>query len=173
MIPEHQFIRLFVQHEAELRAYATTLMLRHADAEDVVQDACVAMWERIGSLKEPKAFLSWAYTFVRFTALNRIRKQGNSPLVFCEELVELMAMEGEGEAGSVGLELQALTRCLEKLPERQRDLVNRYYASPKTRMAEVAGQLGRSAAGLYKALERTRDVLRECIKRQIASEEPS
>ncbi len=73
----------------------------------------------------------------------------------------------------MGIELQALTRCLDKLPEKQRDLINRYYASPKTRMAEVAGQLGRNAAGLYKALERTRDALRECVKRQIANEEPS
>lgn len=173
MIPEHQFIRLFVQHEAELRAYATTLMLRYADAEDVVQDACIAMWERIDSLKEPKAFLSWAYTFVRFTAFNKIRKQENSPLIFCEELVELMAAEGEREAPAVGSELRALTSCLEKLPQEQRDLVNRYYHSSKVRMADVARQLGKSTGALYKALERTRDALRACVERQMAKEEAS
>lgn len=170
MIREQQFIRLFVRHEAELRAFAMTLLPRAADAEDVVQDACVAMWERIGDLRDERAFRSWAYTFVRFTALNKIRKRQRSPLVFCEELVELLADEGESEAERARAEFQALSVCLEKLPEGQRDLVRRYYGSARVRMAEVARVLQRNAAGLYKALERTREVLKLCIEQQLARE---
>lgn len=88
MIREEQFVRLFVSHEGELRAFALTLMPCPADAEDVMQEACVAMWQRIGDLEKKQSFRPWAYTFVRFTALNRIRKRNRSPLMFSGELME-------------------------------------------------------------------------------------
>jgi RNA polymerase sigma-70 factor (ECF subfamily) len=168
MIKEHQFVRLFVRHEAELRAFAMTLLPRPADADDAVQDACVAMWQRIGELEEEKAFRSWAYTFVRFTALNKARKLQRSPLVFREEVVDLLADEGERDAERAGDVLQALAVCLEKLPEGQKDLVRRYYQSATVRMADVAESLQRNVAGLYKALGRTREALRVCIEQRLS-----
>lgn len=168
MIREEQFIRLFVRHEPELRAFAATLMPRSTDTEDVVQDACVAMWQRIGDLDHEGAFRAWAYTFVRFTALNRIRKLKRDPLVFSENLVGILAAEAEGEADLAQAELSALESCLEKLSTAQRDLVQRYYRSAAVRMADVAAALDRSIAGLYKMLERTRHALRECIGKQLA-----
>jgi len=163
MIKEEQFIQLFVRHEAELRGFAMTLMPRIPDAEDVVQEACVAMWKRIGDLQSEESFRSWAYTFVRFTALNKIRKQQRSMLVFSESLVELLSDEGEKEAALAQAELEALVSCLKKLPAIQRDLVTRYYTSANTRMADIAEALQRNVGGLYKALERARDSLRTCI----------
>jgi len=167
MIKEEQFVRLFVRHEAELRGFAMTLMPHVPDAEDLVQEACVAMWKRIGDLQSEESFRSWAYTFVRFTALNKIRKQQRSILVFSESLVELLSDESEAEAGLAQAELQALAGCLKKLPATQLDLVIRYYTSSSTRMADIAEVLQRNVAGLYKTLERARDSLRICIGRSL------
>ena len=169
MITETEFIRLFLRHETELRGFATTLMLRHEDAEDVLQEACVTMWQKIGELRDAESFRAWAYTFVRFTALNRIRKRNRSPLLFSEKLMELLADEGEQEADRSHAELEALTRCLETLPAKQLDLIRRYYASAEVRMAEVAEALQKSTAGLYKALERSREALRTCIENRLAA----
>lgn len=167
MITETEFIRLFLRHETELRGFATTLMLRHEDAEDVLQEACVTMWQKIGDLRDAASFRAWAYTFVRFTALNRIRKRNRSPLLFSEQLMDLLADEGERDADHSRLELDALNECLQKLPPKQLDLVQRYYASASVQMAEVAAALRKSTAGLYKALERTREALRTCIEKQL------
>lgn len=170
MIPEEQFIRLFVRHEGELRAFAFTLMPCPADADDVVQDACVAMWQRIADLENEESFRPWAYTFVRFTALNRIRKLKRSPLRFCGELVEVLAEEGRAEADRANAELRALSACLEKLPEAQGEIIRRYYASATTRMADVADALSRNAAGLYKSLERARESLKLCVSQTLAEQ---
>lgn len=170
MIREEQFVRLFVSHEGELRAFALTLMPCPADAEDVVQEACVAMWQRIGDLEKKQSFRPWAYTFVRFTALNRIRKRNRSPLMFSGELMEILAEESRTDADRANAEIRALAKCLEKLPAPQRDLVQRYYTNASTRMADVARALERNAAGLYKALERTRDSLRACIEKTLVEE---
>lgn len=171
MIREEQFVRLFVSHEGELRSFARTLMPCPIDAEDVVQDACVAMWQRIGDLKNEQSFRPWAYTFIRFTALNRIRKRNRSPLMFSGDLMEILAEEGSMDADRANAEIRALTNCLNKLPAPQRDLVRRYYTNASTRMTDVASALERSSvAGLYKALERTRDSLRACIEKTLVEE---
>ena len=167
---DEKLIRLFVQHEAELRAFAMTLLPSPADAEDVVQDACVAMWKRMGDLNKEESFRSWAYTFVRFTALNHVRKRQRSPLVFSDTLTELMAEEGSEEQERAQVEIQSLASCIQKLPDEQRELIQQYYNKNKVNMKEVAQILQRNTAGLYKALERTRDALKTCIESQLRSQ---
>ncbi|MDF1756644.1 MAG: sigma-70 family RNA polymerase sigma factor [Verrucomicrobiales bacterium] len=164
MITEEHFIRLFVKHEAELNAFALTLMLQPAEADDLLQEACIAMWRKIDTLENEKAYRSWAYSYLRFTALNRRRKQHRSPLVFSDQLIELMAAEGAEESDLAAAELETLAGCLEKLDGKQRDLVSRYYASRETTVADLGAELGRPVAGIYKALERTRQTLRTCIE---------
>jgi RNA polymerase sigma-70 factor (ECF subfamily) len=167
MIKEEQFVRLFVRHERELRGFAMTLFPSAADAEDVVQDACVAMWQKIGDLEEEGAFRAWAYSFVRFTALNKMRKRKRNPLIFSEELVDMLASESEDEADHARVEFKALVTCLEKLPENQRDIVQQYYMSANEGMAVIADKLQKNVEGLYKILQRARVSLRICIERQL------
>ncbi len=164
MITEEQFIRLFVKHEAELRAFALTLMLQPVEADDLLQEACVMMWKKIDTLENEQAYRSWAYSYLRFTALNRRRKQHRSPLVFSDEMIGMMATEGAEEEELAAAELEALAVCLDKLDDRQRDLISRYYASPQTTAADLSDALDRPIAGLYKALERGRGTLRTCIE---------
>ena len=173
MVTEEQFIRLFVKHESELRGFAATLLLNSADAEDLVQEACISMWRKIDTLEHEKAYRSWAYSYVRLMALNRMRKQQRSPLVFSEELVNRMADEAEEETDLASAEHGALRHCLTNLGEKQKELIARYYASSKTTVAEVSEQLGRPIAGVYKALERTRESLRACIETRLKHGETS
>jgi len=168
MIKEEQFVRLFVRYERELRGFAMTLLPNVVDAEDVVQDACVAMWQKIGDLQDESVFRPWAYSFVRFTALNKARKRNRSPLVFSEELVNTLASESESEADLAQAEFDALQTCLKKLPTHQRDVVLQYYHSASAGMAEIASSLQKNVDALYKILQRTREALRLCIERQLA-----
>lgn len=167
-ITDEQFIQLLVRHESELRAFTLTLLPCPADAEDVVQEACVAMWKRLRDLNDGKAFRAWAYTFIRFTALNHIRKRQRSPLLFSDKLTDLLAQEGSEELERSSAEFHALAGCIEKLPEEQRELIRQYYQQNKVNMDEVAQVMKRNTAGLYKALERTREILRICIEGRLS-----
>lgn len=167
MITEEEFISLYVRHELELRSFARSLTLQREDASDVVQDACVAMWRKIHTLESPRAFRSWAYSYVRLTALNQRRKKQASRLEFTGEMMEIMADEWEDEGELIGAEREALALCLGDLPETQRKLLNLYYTSQKTTAAELSKRLQKPVAGIYKALERTRAALRGCITRKL------
>lgn len=167
MIKEQAFIRLFVRHEAELRGFAISLIPSVEDAQDVLQDACIAMWKRIDRLDNEEGFIPWAYTFIRLTALNRIRKSRRSKLVFSEALVELNAEEAGRESERARAEHRALRECMEHLPPQHLELVRCYYAARKVRMQDLAREMSRPVAGLYKALERSRAALRGCVDQRM------
>lgn len=167
MIKEDSFIRLFVRHEAELRAFAISLIPSVEDAQDVLQDACIAMWRRIDTLKSEDGFIPWAYTFVRLTALNRIRKLRRSKLVFSDSLVELNAEEAGKESERARAEMQSLQECMQSLQPKHQELVQAYYCKTKVRMDDLAQTMDRPVAGLYKALERIRVALRTCIDKRM------
>lgn len=56
-------------------AIARSLLDDPADAEDVVQDAFVRCWQRLGQCSEPGAFGGWLRSIVRSVALNHIERE--------------------------------------------------------------------------------------------------
>ena len=56
----------------------------------------------------------------------------------------------------------ALSQCLFKLPESDRQLVETCYHGEQT-IREVAEQIGRSARGVYKSLAHIRKILLNCV----------
>jgi RNA polymerase sigma-70 factor, ECF subfamily len=63
-------------------------------------------------------------------------------------------------------EVTALRACLQKLPEKSRELVTLYYYDD-IGTPEIAGQVNMKAETVCRALSRVREKLRECIQRAI------
>ncbi|MBB5040370.1 RNA polymerase sigma factor [Prosthecobacter dejongeii] len=63
-------------------------------------------------------------------------------------------------------EVGLLRECLQKLPEKSRDLIQMYYYSDVS-TPQIAEQLEMKADTVCRALSRVREKLRECIQRQI------
>lgn len=63
-------------------------------------------------------------------------------------------------------EVGLLRGCLQKLPEKSRDLIQLYYYSDVS-TPQIAEQLEMKADTVCRALSRVREKLRECIQRQI------
>jgi RNA polymerase sigma-70 factor (ECF subfamily) len=59
--------------------------------------------------------------------------------------------------------------CLDKLLPNQRNLLKQVY-NGKTTIKQIAQSLGRPIAGTYKTLARIREILHECIDRQLSRE---
>ena len=60
----------------------------------------------------------------------------------------------------------ALRGCLQKLPEKSRELVQLYYYND-VGTPEIAGQLEMKADTVCRALSRVREKLRDCIQRSL------
>jgi len=164
-----EFIQLFVRHEAGLRAFVRSLLPTWADVEEVIQETCLVLWRKFGGYEPGSHFLRWACTIARFEVLKYRRKLSRERHVFNDELIMLLAEEAIEETDQRELERQALSDCLQKLSPRQQELVRGCYGGEQT-IKEAAEALGRSATSVYKAINRIRLALLECVQRALAEE---
>jgi RNA polymerase sigma-70 factor (ECF subfamily) len=65
---------------------------------------------------------------------------------------------------------RALADCVGKLGELDRQLVRHCYSDKKLSLKSVAGDLGRPVGTVYKALNRIRKMLFDCVNRELSAE---
>jgi RNA polymerase sigma-70 factor (ECF subfamily) len=165
------FLRLFLQNERRLYAYILTLLPHRADADDVLQEASLVMWDKFDERRPPTDFAAWGCRIAYFKVLDFYKKSGRSRVCFSQALVERIAETAVEQADTLQLDdrREALTRCIEKLRDRDRELLARRFAEGAT-VQSTAAQVGRSVDAVYKALATIRHALFDCVTRTLAQE---
>src|SRR6185503_16986609 len=87
------FVRLLVEHEPRLRSFLRGLLPAWADVEEVAQNASLVAWRKFTEFEQGGNFGGWLLTIARFEALKHRRKAARSPLVFSDDVWELLADE--------------------------------------------------------------------------------
>lgn len=164
------FVQLLARHERGLRAFVYTLLPEMQHTDEVIQETCLVMWRKFADFEPNSDFLAWACTVARFEAIKYRRKLARDRHVFHPDLLSLLAEEAINELSRREDERQALDQCLQKLSSQQRELVQACYSEGVT-IKQVAENLDKSATALYKALNRIRVLLLDCIEVAIAREE--
>jgi len=163
------FLRLYAAHEPALRAFVRSLVPMVADANDVMQEVAVVLWQKFGEYATSEDFRRWAFGVARFKVLAWHRDRMRDRHIFGTDLTELLATEAEIDASRLERQREALRLCLEKLPADQRQLVDTAYA-PGSRIEELARRTGQTAMALYKRLHRIRMALVECTRHVMLKE---
>ena len=167
-LTEADFMRLLLQHENALRAFARSLLPDWGAVDDVLQDASVIMWQKLGQLEDEDGFLPWGKVIVRFHCYRYLEQKKRKGSVFSNELVAILADEAEEiSEAEHSKRRQALESCLGKLSSPERELVLAPYLH-HGRIKELAELGGTSANALYKKLGRLRNCLRDCVKERLA-----
>jgi RNA polymerase sigma-70 factor (ECF subfamily) len=168
------FLRHFLQNERRLYGYILTLLPNRADAEDVLQEASLVMWDKFDESRPPNDFAAWGCRIAYFKVLDFYKKRRRSRVLFSQALLERLAETTVEHAGTLQLDerRQALADCLQKLSPRERELLGRRFDAGAS-VQSVAAHLGRSADAVYKALAKIRLALFECVTRRLAAEDPS
>jgi RNA polymerase sigma-70 factor (ECF subfamily) len=83
---------------------------------------------------------------------------------------DLLAAEAVERVDLFDYRRDALRRCLTKLSTADRSLVQECYQDHKVNFKATAQRLGRPENTVYKAMNRIRRVLFECINRTLVSE---
>jgi RNA polymerase sigma-70 factor, ECF subfamily len=165
------FLRLFLQNERRLYAYILTLLPHRADADDVLQETSMTLWDKFDAAAPPTEFLAWARRFAYHKVLDFYKKSQRAEArlsqIFLKRVAETAA--GQSEALQLDDRREALTGCMEKLPPRDRDLLTRRFADGATTLSTSA-QVGRSVDAVYKALAKLREALLQCIQKTLARE---
>ncbi|WP_395752103.1 sigma-70 family RNA polymerase sigma factor [Prosthecobacter sp.] len=164
-----RFLRSFTAHEPAIRAHVRRLVPSRADADDVMQEISVVLWEKFDSLHEGTEFKTWAFGVARFEVLAWLRDRGRDRLVLDEEVIAKMAEETTALEPLLERQREALEQCMKKVPEDQRGLLMQAY-QPESSIQEVAQGSGRTVPGFYQWLHRMRQKLLECIRRAMTQE---
>jgi RNA polymerase sigma-70 factor (sigma-E family) len=153
---------LYSAHYRSLVRLAALLVRDVATAEEVVQDAFVAMHGAWRRLREPEKALS----YLRQSVVNRSRS-----VLRHRAVVEKYAPKGLPDAPSaengaiVELERSAVVKALSGLPNRQREaLVLRYYGDLSE--AEIAQSMGISRGAVKSHTARGMAALRSVLEQQ-------
>jgi len=166
------FARLFAKNQSWLYAYLVTLLGNVADAEEVFQEVCVVLWSEYEEF-DPEAerptvdFRRWASVIARNRVLGFRTKQHREAKRLSDVAIELLAEEAVDRADLLEERRAALHGCLNKLSSSDRQLVARCYSDANRSFQAVAEQLGRPVNTVYKALQRVRRTLRECVERTV------
>lgn len=134
--------KIYRDYHSKVCGYIQSRVNSVQDAEDIAADVFLKVFEKLESFDESKASLStWIYTITRNTLTDYFRTRK----VF-DEIQELSEDDASTEDDVCKAEmLELLTKALEALDERERDIVVfRYYFNK--RLKDIAAQMGISYA---------------------------
>jgi RNA polymerase sigma-70 factor (ECF subfamily) len=156
--------------QTRLYGYIHSLVCDLNDADDLFQQTAVILWKKFGEFDRQRSFFSWACGIARLEVANFLRSRARQRLYFSDDL-NLLLVEAHEEIPEVEWEdrRDALARCVEKLRERDRALLQECYGD-SSGVNEAAGRRGRSPQSVYNSLRRIRHALYECIGRTMAQE---
>ena len=168
--PHESFLRLWMRHEPELRAYVRACCPKAQEVDDVMQEVSVAALRKFSTLDDHSAFGPWACLIARYELLTARRCFARDRLVLAEDIVQLLVDEGAEELPLRQRQLGALDQCIEKLPRERRELALAAYAKDTT-IRKIAAQLKRTEGSLYQLLARIRKQLYRCMEQALAGAE--
>ncbi|MCA9239649.1 MAG: sigma-70 family RNA polymerase sigma factor [Planctomycetales bacterium] len=165
-----EFARVFAEHDRWLYAYLVSMLGNPVDAQEVFQEVCVTIWKDYQQFQLGTSFHKWSSV----VALNQVRKfrrqRKRQPAVLSDETMEVLAVEAIERVDLMDARRQALHGCLEKLRPVDRELIQLCYSGACESFRDVAERLGRPSNTVYKALNRIRRSLHDCIERRIATD---
>jgi len=133
-----------------------------ADADDIVQQTALALWEKFDAYDPNQPFTPWACRFALNKARQWIERRQRWQALLEGGLVEELAQRREELRPELEVRLKHLERCLHKLPEEQRSLVESYYYR-RDPIEKLSAASSRTVAATYKMLQRVRQALQACI----------
>jgi len=164
-----EFVRLLGENQRRITLYVMGLVPNWNDAEEIVQETTVVLWQEFAKFESGTNFAAWACKVAYFRVLAWRKRRSREKLQFSSEFLESISEELAAEPERREERERRLAECVGKLPADQRKvLVLRYGESRE--IDELAERVGRTVAACYRLLSRIRHSLFECVSRTAVSE---
>lgn len=161
--------RIYQQEGPRMLGVALRIVHHRALAEDIVHDACIAIWTRASSYQSTLGSgRGWIYTVVRHLALNAVRN--GSRHVDIDDITSdalqashsLQAWNEQLEQQDQMASLGRLEHCLQALEPQRRHCLLHAYVDGCTH-AEIAARLDTPLGTIKAWIRRSLSALQECM----------
>ncbi len=151
------------------RRLALRLLQNEEDAEEVLNDAYLALWNSF-EREEPKHLKAYLFKTVRYLACDKLKKRAAgkraAPPIPLEELAEILPAPDTAEQQVDAQELAgALDRFLKGESERNRYVFLRRYFHCDS-VGEIAAALGTSEPAVSVMLNRVKKKMKEYLRKE-------
>jgi RNA polymerase sigma-70 factor, ECF subfamily len=157
---------LWLDAEAAVRAYVGAAVRGIHDAQDVTQQVALTVARRFDEYDGSRPFIAWALWLAKSRIADHYRKQGRERLVISETLMDQLADALVVRQPHVAARQAALERCVEKLPEKSRRMLDLRYAEEAS-VEEMAAALRSTPGSVRVMLLRIRNLLAQCIEGEL------
>src|SRR5688572_32261881 len=120
---QQRFLSLFLRSEREIFRYVAVLVPNVADAEDIVQQTALALWEKFDAYDPNQPFTPWACRFALYKTKQWVERRQRWQALLEHGLAEELAQRREELRPEMETRLRHLEGCLNKLPAEQRSVV--------------------------------------------------
>lgn len=162
-VSQEHFLQLFLASEREVYRYVSAITPAQADVEEIMQQTAVELWRRFGDFDLSRPFTPLACRFALNVAKAWLARKRRWQGVISGDLADRIADRRVELLPVLNSRLRHLDACLEKLPREQRRLIDAYYFRQQP-IKTVAAEAQRTVAAAYKALQRIRLVIEDCIE---------
>lgn len=121
------FSLLVKQYQHRIYGIVRKMVISHDDADDIVQEVFVKVWNNLDKFKGDSVLFTWLYRIATNEALQFLRKK-RSRIWFGNDITEELAEKIESHKSLDGDEIQLkLQKAILRLPDKQRLVFNLRY----------------------------------------------
>ena len=159
-------------HQSRIIGYIRTMIPDEDASKDILQETNMTLLRKSRDFEAGTNFTAWAFRIAYFEVLKWRRSKGRDRLRFSNELVESLAETTQRVSENYEDRLDALKVCLEKLPDRQRTIIQRRYLNG-TPVQQIAEEMNFKANAASQLLHRARLNLFQCINKITEGSQPT
>lgn len=165
-----RFLALLADCEPHLSACVHAIVPIWQDAEEVLQETRVVLWQKFDDFCPGSNPLAWVRTIARYQARAHLKKDRSHPRLLGEAVVGSLLEQLSQTPEEENRRWTAFVKCSEELAGDARHILQGVYVDRQS-IKDIADRLARSVGGTYKALSRIRRRLMECVEQRLQEEE--
>jgi RNA polymerase sigma-70 factor, ECF subfamily len=166
-----EFAELLREAHHELFGFIFAMLQNRADAEDIYQQTSMVLWRKFATFEPGTNFVAWAIRVAQFEIKDYVKARRRRKVFFNDEILDAIAERYQAESSEFReRRLEALANCIDKLSERDRNLLNNCYAVERD-YSKIARAEGKTLGAVYQAICRIRKALHMCVQRSLAAAE--
>jgi len=162
---EIAFNKLLSEYKQRLYWHIRKIVIDHEDADDVLQNTFIKVFENIKNFKGNSSIYTWMYKIATNEALNLLGKKSRQLGISNEEWIEHKTAQLESDIYFDGDAMQLkFQKAIAQLPEKQRLVFNmRYFEEMKyEKMSEVLEtSVGALKASYHHAVNKIKKTIHE------------
>lgn len=164
---ETAFNRLILKYQQKIYWHARRMTGNHLDADDVVQEVLLVIYNKIKDFKFESSLYTWIYKITSTRSLNLINRRKLKDffsLDDSENKIDTAGNDNLAEDFENREKIEALNKVLQKLPVKQREvfILRNFEELSYDEISEITGKsAGALKANYFHALNKVMDLMKE------------